>query len=144
MPRTYTTTPPEERFWGKVNLLAPNGCWEWTKCLNKDGYGRFMVVKGTVVLAHVWAWEWLNQPVPDGMELDHLCRNHSCVNPAHLEPVTHRENMRRGYWATKTECDQGHAYTEENTYIRRDGTRDCRACNRERGRRHAKRAKART
>jgi hypothetical protein len=71
------------------------GCWLWSRHLNTDGYGQ----KGdrrVMRHAHIVYWERANGPVPDGLELDHLCRQRSCVNPAHLEPVTHLENIRRG------------------------------------------------
>jgi len=70
-------------------------CWIWTGYRHKQGYGRLRV-GGKLRLAHVWAWVQANGPVPEGMELDHLCRNPGCCNPAHLEPVTHLENVRRG------------------------------------------------
>jgi hypothetical protein len=78
------------------------------------------------------AYEMLVGPVPDGLELDHLCRVPACVNPDHLEPVTHIENVRRGrsYWAERTHCSAGHEYTRENTRITKRG-RTCRACKNE-------------
>lgn len=118
-----------------------DGCWPWMGALHKDGYGIFNVSARTW-LAHRWAYEQFVGPVPDGLELDHLCRNRRCVNPAHLEPVLHRENVRRGDgWAInarRTHCPQGHPYDEANTrWVRRDGTfiRVCRSCSREHNRR---------
>jgi hypothetical protein len=86
---------------------------------------------------HRVAYELLVGPIPEGLELDHLCRNTRCVNPEHLEPVTGRENLMRAVssWAAKnaakTHCPQGHPYDEENTKVKRDGGRACRACGRE-------------
>lgn len=108
--RTGTTdTPPrslpfKERFWAKVDRDGPvpehrpdlGPCWLWAAGLNRDGYGRFGV-SGTKLGAHRVAYELLRGPIPDGLELDHLCRAPCCVNPDHLEPVTHRENCRRGF-----------------------------------------------
>lgn len=84
------------------------------------------------MLTHRYSYERAEGPVPAGLELDHLCRVRSCVNPEHLEPVTHRENMRRGSgWsgrhAQKAMCKSGHPFDEANTYWRRGG-RACRAC----------------
>jgi hypothetical protein len=75
---------------------------------------------------HRWMYEYFNGPIPDGLEIDHLCKTKRCVNPDHLEPVTHAVNMAR-YAATITHCPLGHAYTEENTLRKRKG-RACRTC----------------
>ncbi len=83
-----------ERFWAKVEKT--DGCWLWTGAENGRGYGTFWS-EGMVVRAHRWAYGHLAGPIPDGLDLDHLCRVKSCVNPDHLEPVTHRVNVRRGY-----------------------------------------------
>jgi hypothetical protein len=72
-----------------------NGCWNWARCVNSHGYGYFRHNRRHVK-AFVWSWERANGPVPHGLELDHTCRNRQCINPAHLEPITHRENCRRG------------------------------------------------
>jgi hypothetical protein len=92
-------------------------------------------------------WEHLVGPVPDGLELDHLCRNPGCVNPDHLEPVTHKENMLRGFNpsatnARKTHCHKGHFFDAENTYIATTGARRCRTCLRELQRNWRRRQKA--
>lgn len=125
---------PEERFWSKVDRRGDDECWEWTASRNHFGYGKFS--KGNSwVRAHRFSWELANGPIPDGLVIDHLCRNTACVNPAHLEPVTHRENVLRGCGpvaraARATHCPQGHPYDEENTYRRPvTGHRSCRACN---------------
>lgn len=89
----------EERFWSKVTKA--DGCWTWGGHFERHGYGRFGISSKHLVLAHRFAWELTNGPVPDGLELDHRCRNRGCCNPAHLEPVTHAENMRRAAEAWK-------------------------------------------
>ncbi|WP_033356238.1 HNH endonuclease signature motif containing protein, partial [Kitasatospora aureofaciens] len=94
-------------------------------------YGQFNL-HGRTYSAHRYAYTQLVGPIPDGLVIDHLCRNPSCVNPAHLEPVTHAENMRRSEPAMRTHCIHGHEFTEANTYYRTpncDGVRQCRACN---------------
>lgn len=110
-------------------------CWNWPARVDRDGYGRVMW-NGRSCLAHRVAYEVMSGPIPDGLQLDHLCRNRACVNPAHLEPVTQAENAARGVYARQTHCVAGHEYTPENTYLRPNGNRDCRACIRERSRRH--------
>jgi hypothetical protein len=81
------------RFLKKLDVASP--CWQWGGCINKEGYGR-VTVNGVSQYAHRVAWLMFVGPVPDGLELDHLCRNRSCVNPDHLEPVTRSVNVSRG------------------------------------------------
>jgi hypothetical protein len=120
----------EQRFLSKVRLS--NGCWIWTGHVEKNGYGR-IGVNGKMRWAHRIAYELFIGLIPKGKELDHLCRVPACVNPRHLEPVTHKENMRRSplgagvMHKAKTKCPQGHDYSFENTYIFR-GMRYCRVC----------------
>lgn len=146
--------PAVERFAAKYVGL-PSGCWEWCGFRNGKGYGIFHDGE-RMVKAHRWSWEHANRrPIPDGLTIDHLCRNRSCVNPEHLEPVTDAENRRRGVAfrralaserptpepvAPKVACVNGHEFTPENTRLRtrasRGGTveRVCRACVRDRQR----------
>lgn len=122
-----------ERFWAKVERVESSECWLWLACQDGKGYGLFWV--GRYVRAHRFAYELLVGPIPEGLQLDHLCRVRHCVNPAHLEPVTNRENVLRGEGlpaqaARKTHCPHGHPYDEANTLGRSDGSRVCRTCNR--------------
>lgn len=119
-------------------------CWIYTGARSRYGYGKVWVgskADGTnrMVSVHIVVWENTHGRVPEGMELDHLCRQPPCHNPDHLEPVTHRENLLRGEGiaakhAATTHCTQGHEYTPENTYWRRRAnggrSRRCRACTR--------------
>jgi hypothetical protein len=121
------------RFWMKVRHRE-NGCWEWTAS-KRNGYGQFGVREGHIPPAHRYAYEYLVGPIPEGMVIDHLCRNPACVNPAHLEPVTSVENVMRGVSpravnARKGFCDSGHSFDEANTYVDPRGRRQCRACRR--------------
>lgn len=116
--------PPH--FQGHITV-APTGCWIWDGPLHHNGYGACSKTKGTN-RAHRATYELLIGPIPDGLVIDHLCRVRACVNPHHMEPVTDRENRRRGA-AVITHCPQGHEYTPDNTYIKpQTGTRNCRRC----------------
>lgn len=126
----------DERF-EKYVSPGPNGCMEWTGGLNGVGYGQFYAGRSSLsqtgkVYAHRWAYERVKGPIPDGMFLDHLCRNRRCVNPSHLEPVSPRENVIRGIspaaqHSKKTHCPKGHPYLGENLRIT-NGARFCREC----------------
>lgn len=110
--------------------VVPSGCWEWNGAPNSGGYGRATIAARTRTRAHRAVYELLVAPIPEGLHLDHLCRVRMCVNPAHLEPVTHAENNRRAARVI-THCPSGHPYDDENTYVRGEtGHRQCRTCNR--------------
>lgn len=131
--RTPARSPAETRFWSKVDKRADE-CWVWTGAKTPHGYGTFQYGDGKRGYAHRWAYEATKGPIPSGLSIDHLCRNPSCVNPDHLEAVTHRENVLRGVApvavnARKTHCPAGHPYDAANTRKDRSG-RVCRACHR--------------
>lgn len=117
-------------------IPEPNsGCWLWLGPMRSNGYG-FLVISEKMPSAHRLIYEAEVGPIPPSLVLDHLCRNPSCVNPDHLEPVTQAENCRRGNVgqnnARKTHCPSGHEYTHDNTLISTDGKRRCRTCMRKR------------
>ena len=127
---------PEDRFNEKIDRVE-SGCWLWMATKDRHGYGWFYFDK-KMIRAYRAAWMMFRGPIPDGLEIDHLCRVPSCVNPDHLEPVTHRENMLRGdtfgaRHLTKTHCPHGHPYDEQNTFRRKDQPwrRICRICMRD-------------
>ena len=122
--------------------MADGACIVWGGAKDADGYGRLKVL-GVVRGAHVVAYEAKHGRVPEGTELDHLCRRRDCVNPDHVEAVTHRENVLRGNCiaarnARKTHCKRGHEFSAVNTRIVNTGRgrsgRRCLACRKERGR----------
>lgn len=118
-------------------LTQVGECWEWTGQRGHVGHG-IAHFAGRGRLVHRLVWEDLRGPIPDGLELDHLCRNPPCSNPDHLDPVTHAENMRRGIQSfdVRTHCLSGrHELTEANVINRSDGRQQCRACRRENKRR---------
>lgn len=140
MPR-WKPIPVAQRFWSKVEKLPDDGCWIWLAAVNANGYGVFSV--GTLglgtrrtVLAHRFAYEEAHGPMPDGRELDHICRTPACVRESHLEPVPHLINMRRGIAGAinrarqraKTHCPKGHSYSGPNLYVDNHGFRYCKAC----------------
>jgi hypothetical protein len=126
---------PAVRFWSRVDVGHPLGCWWWTGKVAGNGYGKFPL--GRRVLdgdrreeyAHRFAYESLIGLIPPGMQLDHLCRNRICINPDHLEVVTPRENTRRGGPARKSVCVRGHELVGHNIYFSPStGRRSCRTC----------------
>ena len=157
------TDGTSQRFPWPENLLRrlvfhppttlPTGCITYEGARDPSGYGRILSGK----LAHRVAYEWLVGPIPDGLHIDHLCHTHDlacnlttacphrrCVRPSHMEPVEPAENTRRGRTPNggKPTCKRGHPWTPENTLIRADGYKKCRACARIRSVGERARAKA--
>jgi HNH endonuclease len=125
---------PFIRAMARLDTSNPAICWEWPGSLSR-GYGKIGTRNLSPLPVHRVVYEGIVGPIPAGMELDHLCRNRACANPAHLEPVTHRENGRRGFSgpginARKTQCVKGHPFTESNTRLSARGSRSCRECHR--------------
>ena len=137
-----------ERVLSKV-VLMPSGCWEWVGGRQPNGYGytRWRVGgRWKHVRTHRLLYEVFVEPIPEGMEIDHLCGNRACCAPGHLRAVTHAENLvtRRPRPKTgKTHCRNGHEYTDQDFAL--NGTRLCRICVRVNGRRNdqARRERAR-
>ena len=118
----------EDRFWSKVQMSTESDdCWPWIGSTTPRGYGKISVA-GRLSYAHRVSFELHVRPIPSGLTIDHLCRNTSCVNPSHLEPVTQAVNNSRAR-ALITSCPHGHPYDEENTGVD-GGSRRCKACDR--------------
>lgn len=129
------------RFEQDVIVMA-SGCWDWLGRIDKTGYGRTSYGKPLEQLAHRLAYRLWNGEIPPGLTIDHLCRNRRCINPAHLEAGTARENILRGDGmaarrARQTHCKRGHAFTPENTYLYSNRRRECITCRTARGRRRS-------
>lgn len=137
-PVGYIKKPLLDRLREKIEKL-PDGCWRWTAALDKAGYGRIGVDgrRGKTEYAHRITFKIHHGDIPDGTELDHLCRNRWCVNPDHLEAVTHKVNMYRGAAPAiqimhAGKCKRGHDRTIENSYVYPSGRMICQICRRER------------
>jgi|SRR5450756_109757 len=131
-PRTRLRNRPAiDRLMYRTALLD-SGCWEWLGTKNPKGYGNIRRDDdGPIISVHRLAYQSLVGPIPVGLEIDHLCFNRACVNPAHLEPVTRRENVLRGARNQnygKPECIWGHPFDEANTSIDTKGKRVCKTC----------------
>lgn len=131
---TEPTSAAIDRFLEKV-AVAESGCWLWQAEVGSNGYGRFWFREDRMP-AHRFAHEHYKGPTPEGWVIDHLCRVPTCVNPDHLEAVTHGENVRRGDHPErrKTHCKWGHPFTEDNI-LWRGRKRRCRRCIQDQNRR---------
>ena len=124
--------PMLSRFMALITVDTDSGCWNWIGCgaggsKAKGYYGSFYY-KGTKGYTHRLSYEHFKGPIPDGLQIDHLCRNRRCCNPAHLEAVTPRVNVGRGERPTSTHCPNGHEFTSDNTYLTPTGHRRCVQC----------------
>jgi len=156
MAPTWHDLTLDERFWRNVDKCGPlvaeipelGPCWLWTAAKNGNGYGAFSPGGGVTALAHRWIYERENGQIDSSLHLDHLCRRPACIRPSHLDPVPCRTNLMRSPIAPaainagKTHCNYGHEFTPENTRVYEDGHRECKACRRERTRRHHSRQRA--
>lgn len=120
-----------DRFWAKAKVGSPEECWLWQGSHNTFGHGTFWS-GSTPIGAHRYSYELATGPIPAGLTIDHLCKVPACINPRHLEAVTHRENNLRSSGvsalnAVKTHCLRGHPFDAQNTYSYK-GKRYCRAC----------------
>lgn len=125
------------RFWSKVKVLKKRQCWEWLSCTSPNGYGKFSI-GNYPHSAHVFAFKFFNGAIPEGMVVDHICRNRLCVNPTHLRTVSPKVNVLENSQSipakhiVKTHCPVGHEYNFENTRLSKNKSgsvsRHCRVC----------------
>lgn len=139
MARIYVREPIQDRLERHSVAIPFAGCFVWTGAVDKKGYGRIGMQGKSSKLAHRISYQHFVGEIPQGLELDHLCRNPSCINPNHLEAVTRKVNTDRGLcaethkkrFAAMTHCKRGHEFTVENTYIatkRNRQFRNCKTC----------------
>ena len=114
-----------QNFWRNVKI-ADNDCWLWTRATDKDGYGVFSV-DGKYIRAHRYIWQLHYGSIPEGINIHHRCKNPACVNIVHMLALSPRQHKQL-HMSEITHCPQGHEYTQENTYIRPNGNRNCRTC----------------
>lgn len=115
----------------KSKITKKNGCWIWKGAVFKSGYGQLRIGgrNGRLMRAHRVSYECFREKISDGLEIDHLCRNTLCVNPDHLQAVTHSINMQRRRDSGLNYCKHGHRWNKKTTYVRPDnGRRECRKC----------------
>ncbi|HWV44111.1 HNH endonuclease signature motif containing protein [Pseudorhodoplanes sp.] len=130
-----------DRLFKSVEITI-DSCWIWTGPFDKDGYARQMKVGSRtdnsrrMVRPHRLVYEATVGPIPEGFTIDHLCRRRCCLNPAHLEPVTTRENTQRGSRKNKAHCKNGHPLSGDNLYLYASGYRACKTCRNEFAKRH--------
>ena len=129
-----------DRIHRNVVIDPETQCWDWQLRTDRDGYGQMWIGKkpGRVLrFSHRMSYEAHRGEIPNGLQIDHLCRNKRCCNPDHLEAVTTQENTRRRDQALQRDryCRQGHERTDVNTYVSPDGVRACQECRREAWRR---------
>ena len=130
VPRGGVIAPLVERVFAKLEPEPNSGCWLWLGARSPEGYGNVYVnAVRRPRRAHRVVYEIMRGSNPPGTQLDHKCRNTTCVNPGHLEIVSNRENTKRAF-ALRAACPSGHAYDAKNTYTDKNGHRNCRACHR--------------
>ena len=141
-------TPTEQRFWSKVSKGKRTACWLWQGHRDKLGYGKFRYGGKAGRLAHRYSYELLVGPIARGLEIDHLCRITSCVNPTHLEAVTPKVNTMRSPNCSssvnrrKTHCPKGHPLAGENL-VMEGKARRCYQCKLKKDREAQRRRSAR-
>jgi HNH endonuclease len=118
-----------KRFWKKVVIEGDDDCWIWTAATTKQGYGTFWPERRTTRTAHSVAFE-LEYGYKPEEDTHHTCETKLCCNPNHLEDLTKQEHGKHSVKARQTHCSRGHKYTEENTYVKPNGCRDCIKCRR--------------
>lgn len=122
---------PERLFAYSDRTGGPDACWPWIGAKVSKGYGSTLGPNGKIRTAHRLVYEYEVGPIPEGLTLDHLCRNKSCVNPAHLEPVTNAENARRASCLALGQCRKGHKVDSEADIMLMGGKPHCRQCRNE-------------